>query len=48
MVELPSSVVKVAVALITDAEQRLLITQRAAHSSHAGFWEFPGGKLEKK
>jgi 8-oxo-dGTP diphosphatase len=37
---------KVAVALITDKQQRLLITQRATNSSHGGFWEFPGGKLE--
>ena len=40
------SQVRVAVALITDEHQRILITQRAAHSSHGGFWEFPGGKLE--
>ncbi len=38
--------IRVAVALITDESQRILITQRAAHSPHGGFWEFPGGKLE--
>ncbi|MBA2652239.1 MAG: 8-oxo-dGTP diphosphatase MutT [Tatlockia sp.] len=37
---------KVAVALILDEKQRVLITQRPAHASHGGFWEFPGGKLE--
>lgn len=39
---------KVSVALITDDLQRVLITQRAVHISHGGFWEFPGGKLEPK
>lgn len=37
---------KVAVALITDTQNRVLITQRPHHTSHGGFWEFPGGKLE--
>lgn len=37
---------KVAVALIQDPHQRLLITQRPRHAPHGGFWEFPGGKLE--
>lgn len=37
---------KVAVAVIYDRANRILITQRAAHLSCAGFWEFPGGKLE--
>ncbi|WP_133127781.1 (deoxy)nucleoside triphosphate pyrophosphohydrolase [Legionella nagasakiensis] len=38
---------KVAVAVIVDAKQRILITKRPAHVSHGGFWEFPGGKLEE-
>jgi 8-oxo-dGTP diphosphatase len=38
---------KVAVALIPDAQQRVLITQRPFHVSHGGLWEFPGGKLEQ-
>jgi 8-oxo-dGTP diphosphatase len=39
---------KVAVALITDEQQRLLITQRPLHVPQGGLWEFPGGKLEPK
>ena len=38
--------IRVAVAVIEDPQQGILITQRPAHTSHAGFWEFPGGKLE--
>ena len=38
---------KVAVAVITDNQQRILITQRPSHVPHGGYWEFPGGKLEK-
>lgn len=38
---------RVAVAVIIDEQQRLLITQRSARKSHGGFWEFPGGKLEE-
>lgn len=38
--------IRVAVAIIVDAQERILITQRPLHTSHAGFWEFPGGKLE--
>lgn len=37
---------KVAVAVIYDELNRILITQRAAHKSCGGLWEFPGGKLE--
>lgn len=37
---------KVAVALITDSEQRFLIAQRPLHVPQGGLWEFPGGKLE--
>ncbi|MFJ1267539.1 8-oxo-dGTP diphosphatase MutT [Legionella lytica] len=37
---------KVAVAIIVDEQQRILVTQRPLHASHGGYWEFPGGKLE--
>ena len=37
---------KVAVALIIDKNQRVLITQRGMHVPHPGVWEFPGGKIE--
>ena len=38
---------RVAVAFIIDEAQHVLITQRAPHLSHGGYWEFPGGKLEQ-
>lgn len=38
--------IKVAVAIIIDEKQRILVTQRPLHASHGGYWEFPGGKLE--
>ena len=37
--------IKVVCALISS-EQRLLITQRAAHKANPLLWEFPGGKVE--
>lgn len=39
--------VKVAVAIITNAKQQILITRRAMQGPHGGLWEFPGGKLEE-
>jgi 8-oxo-dGTP diphosphatase len=36
----------VALAVIVDEQQRVLITQRSLHVPHGGCWEFPGGKLE--
>lgn len=38
---------KVAVGIIYDQLNRVLITQRAAHLPSGGLWEFPGGKLEE-
>ena len=38
--------ISVAVAVIIDEQQRILITQRPLHVPHGGCWEFPGGKLE--
>lgn len=43
----PFELIKVAVAVITDAQQRILITRRSLNTSQGGLWEFPGGKLEK-
>lgn len=36
----------VAIAVIVDSAQRVLLTQRPWHVPHGGFWEFPGGKIE--
>jgi len=36
----------VAAAVIRDTSGLVLIAQRPANKSHAGLWEFPGGKLE--
>lgn len=37
---------KVAIGIICDEHQRILITQRAKTISMGGLWELPGGKLE--
>lgn len=45
----PSSarkVVEVAVGVLIAPDHRLLITSRPAGKPMAGYWEFPGGKLE--
>lgn len=39
--------VRVAIAVICNAHQEILITQRSEKSTQAGLWEFPGGKLEE-
>ncbi|CNB79106.1 8-oxo-dGTP diphosphatase MutT [Yersinia intermedia] len=38
---------QIAVGIIRNAQQEIFITQRAADSHMAGFWEFPGGKVEQ-
>lgn len=40
-----SLIICVAAALI-DPDNRVLIQQRPEGKDHAGFWEFPGGKVE--
>lgn len=38
--------VHVAVGVVIDAEQRILVARRAEHLHQGGLWEFPGGKVE--
>jgi len=38
--------VDVAVGVLIDADGRFLLTSRPAGKVWAGYWEFPGGKLE--
>jgi 8-oxo-dGTP diphosphatase len=42
----PRSALRVVAAVLADAHGRVLVTQRPAGKSYAGYWEFPGGKLE--
>lgn len=41
-----SAVMHVMAGLLLDASGRVLLAQRPAGKHLAGFWEFPGGKLE--
>jgi 8-oxo-dGTP diphosphatase len=38
--------VHVAVGVVVDDQQRILISQRSAQAHQGGLWEFPGGKVE--
>ena len=38
--------VDVAVGVLIDAAGRFLLTSRPDGKVYAGYWEFPGGKLE--
>ena len=38
--------VDVAVGVLIDAQRRFLLTSRPEGKVYAGYWEFPGGKLE--
>jgi len=40
------SAVDVAVGVLIDAHGRFLLTSRPEGKVYAGYWEFPGGKLE--
>jgi 8-oxo-dGTP diphosphatase len=39
-------VTEVAVGVLVDADDRFLLTSRPSGKVYAGYWEFPGGKLE--
>ncbi len=39
-------VTEVAVGVLVDSGKRFLLTSRPAGKVYAGYWEFPGGKLE--
>lgn len=38
--------VHVAVGVVIDASDRILVAQRPQHLHQGGLWEFPGGKVE--
>ena len=44
--DVPRKVVDVAVGVLIGAEGRFLLTSRPEGKVYAGYWEFPGGKLE--
>ena len=41
-----STIVRVAAAVIVRANGQVLLAQRPPGKAYAGYWEFPGGKLE--
>ena len=41
------SLVDVAAAVILRPDGRFLLAQRPAGKVYAGYWEFPGGKVER-
>jgi 8-oxo-dGTP diphosphatase len=41
------AIVDVAVGVLIDAQGRFLLTSRPPGKVYAGWWEFPGGKLER-
>jgi len=38
--------VHVAVAVVLNSAEQVLVSKRAAHQHQGGLWEFPGGKVE--
>ncbi len=42
----PRPLVEVAVGLLIDVHGRFLMTTRPPGKAYAGYWEFPGGKVE--
>jgi 8-oxo-dGTP diphosphatase len=41
-----SGITRVAAAVIVRCDGRVLLAQRPEGKAYAGYWEFPGGKLE--
>jgi 8-oxo-dGTP diphosphatase len=41
-----SGIVRVAAAVIERGDGHVLLAQRPPGKAYAGYWEFPGGKLE--
>ena len=41
------AIVRVAVAILRRPDGRVLLAQRLAGTPYPGYWEFPGGKLER-
>ena len=39
-------IVEVAVGILINSEQSILLGQRPEGKPYAGYWEFPGGKIE--
>ena len=44
---MPQPAITVICGLIRNHHNQFFLARRAAHKEHAGFWEFPGGKLEE-
>lgn len=42
----PGKVIQVVVALVLNEQKQVLIARRQSGQHLAGFWEFPGGKVE--
>ena len=42
----PRPITEVAVGILIDPQERYLLTSRPEGKVYAGYWEFPGGKLE--
>lgn len=43
---MPEKVIQVAVGVIVNSNNQVLISKRASHVHQADLWEFPGGKIE--
>jgi len=41
------NMVQVVVGIIPNSSKEILVTQRPRQKSYSGYWEFPGGKIEK-